>query len=73
MQFTAAFEGILAAAKGSSGEKRLAAGFIPKFFNSFPDLSDQSMDALFDLVEDEDPLVSVQLFVLFGMVLVGVW
>ena len=59
LQFTAAFEGILAAAKGSSGEKRLAAQFIPKFFNCFPDLSDQSMDALFDLVEDEDPLVSL--------------
>lgn len=52
-----AFEGIVKAAKGSSGEKKLAAGFITRFFRHFPELADSAMDAMLDLIEDEDPMI----------------
>lgn len=49
---------ILAAVKGSDKEKRLASQFIAKFFNSFPTLADQAIEAQFDLCEDDDVAVS---------------
>lgn len=49
---------ILAAVKGSDKEKRLASQFIAKFFNSFPTLSEQAIEAQFDLCEDDDVAVS---------------
>lgn len=48
--------------KGSDKEKRLASQFIAKFFNSFPNLSDQAIEAQFDLCEDDDVAVSTLLF-----------
>lgn len=51
---------ILAAVKGSDKEKRLASQFIAKFFNSFPTLTDQAIEAHFDLCEDDDVAVSVK-------------
>lgn len=53
----AAYEGLLAAAKGSEGEKRLVAGFITKFSRYFPTMADTTMDRLLDLIEDEDTKV----------------
>ena len=53
----AAYEGLLAAAKGGEGEKRLAAGFITKFSRHFPTMADTTMDRLLDLIEDEDTKV----------------
>lgn len=49
---------ILGAVKGSDKEKRLASQFIAKFFNSFPNLADQAIEAQFDLCEDDDIAVS---------------
>lgn len=51
---------ILAAVKGSGKEKRLASQFIAKFFNSFPNLSDQAIEAQFDLCEDDDVAIRKQ-------------
>ncbi|GBP03841.1 Apoptosis inhibitor 5 [Eumeta japonica] len=51
---------ILAAVKGSDKEKRLASQFIAKFFNSFPNLADQAIEAQFDLCEDEDVAIRKQ-------------
>ena len=53
------YEAILAATKGSSGAKRLAATFVSKFGPKFPDLNDPSLDAMFDLLEDEDSQVCI--------------
>ena len=57
MQHKEAFEGILAAAKGSNGEKQLVSGFVTKFSCHFPDLADNVMDTLLDLVEDDEAAV----------------
>lgn len=51
---------ILAAVKGSEKEKRLASQFIAKFFNSFPKLADQAIEAQFDLCEDDDVAIRKQ-------------
>lgn len=53
---------ILAAVKGSGKEKRLASQFIAKFFTSFPNLSDQAIEAQFDLCEDDDVAVIITYF-----------
>lgn len=50
---------IIAAVKGSDKEKRLASQFIAKFFNSFPTLAEQAIEAQFDLCEDDDVTVSI--------------
>ena len=60
-QHTSAYEGIIKAAKGSLGEKKLAAGFITRFFQHFPALAENAMDAMLDLIEDEDAQVNVGL------------
>ncbi|XP_063379664.1 apoptosis inhibitor 5 isoform X2 [Cydia fagiglandana] len=51
---------ILAAVKGSDKEKRLASQFIAKFFNSFPNLAEQAIEAQFDLCEDDDVAIRKQ-------------
>jgi len=35
------------------GEKKLAAGFITRFFQHFPTLAESAMDAMLDLIEDD--------------------
>lgn len=57
-QHASAYEGIIKAAKGSLGEKKLAAGFITRFFQHFPALAENAMDAMLDLIEDEDAQVN---------------
>ncbi|XP_019750426.1 apoptosis inhibitor 5 [Hippocampus comes] len=49
-----AYQVILDGVKGGPKEKRLAAQFIPKFFSSFPELSDAAINAQLDLCEDDD-------------------
>ncbi|KAM9375508.1 apoptosis inhibitor 5 isoform 2-T2 [Pholidichthys leucotaenia] len=49
-----AYQVILDGVKGGPKEKRLAAQFIPKFFSSFPELTDAAINAQLDLCEDED-------------------
>lgn len=55
-----AFLLILAAVKGSQAEKRLASQFITRFFKFFPKLQENAIDAMLDLCEDEDNMVSLR-------------
>ena len=48
---------IMGGIKSGPSEKRLASQFIARFFRHFPALSDDSLDAIFDLCEDEDTSV----------------
>ena len=57
-QHEGAFLAILAAVKGSQAEKRLASQFIARFFKYFPKLQENAIDAMLDLCEDEDNMVS---------------
>lgn len=50
--------GLLGGAKGSGAEKRLVPSFIAKFAHHFPRLDGEIMNAVFDLVEDDESLVS---------------
>ena len=51
---------ILGAVKGSQAEKRLASQFITRFFKFFPKLQENAIDAMLDLCEDEDNMVSLR-------------
>lgn len=51
---------ILAAVKGTQAEKRLASQFITRFFKFFPKLQENAIDAMLDLCEDEDNMVSLR-------------
>ncbi|KAL4613439.1 apoptosis inhibitor 5-like [Arapaima gigas] len=53
-QHQSAYQTILNGVKGGPKEKRLAAQFIPKFFQCFPELADAAINAQLDLCEDED-------------------
>jgi len=46
------YEEILAGVKGADNVKRLSSQFIARFFGLFPDLAEQSIDAMLDLCED---------------------
>jgi len=48
----AEYKEILAGVKGADNCKRLSSQFIARFFSLFPDLSEQSIDAMLDLCED---------------------
>ena len=57
LQHKEAFEGILAAAKGSNGLKKIG---------HFPVMSDSVMDTLLDLVEDDEAVVrTVMLYIYY--------
>lgn len=58
-QHESAFLSILASVKGAQAEKRLASQFITRFFKFFPKLQENAIDAMLDLCEDEDNMVSV--------------
>jgi hypothetical protein len=45
---------IISGVKGDKNTKRLASQFICKFYKDFPKLSDDALNALFDLCEDAD-------------------
>ncbi|XP_065180053.1 apoptosis inhibitor 5-like isoform X2 [Sycon ciliatum] len=45
---------MLQGVKGDAGARKLSAGFITKFFPSFPELSEKAIESLIDLCEDED-------------------
>ncbi|CAH1969734.1 unnamed protein product [Acanthoscelides obtectus] len=44
--------------KGNEKEKKLAAQIVSKFFKHFPDLQEKALNAIFDLCEDDDSMVS---------------
>lgn len=48
------YEEILAGVKGADNCKRLSSQFIARFFGLFPSLSEQSIDAMLDLCEDNN-------------------
>ncbi|EDO32347.1 predicted protein [Nematostella vectensis] len=54
------YSAILAAVKGTLGEKKLASSFITRFFKYFPKLQEHAIDAMLDLCEDEDNLLRKQ-------------
>ncbi|CAM6023087.1 unnamed protein product [Sphagnum balticum] len=54
------YVGIIAAAKGSSKAKQLAAQLIPRFFKYFPSLSAQAINAQLDLCEEDELGIRVQ-------------
>lgn len=58
LQNEEAYKNIIKASKGSTGEKKLAPGFITKFLRHFPSLHNEAIDAMVDLIEDEDVQVS---------------
>jgi len=53
------YRNILKAVNGGAGEKRLASQFIARFFKYFQNLSLDSINALFDLCEDDDVMVII--------------
>lgn len=53
-QHVDAYKNIIKSSKGSTGEKKLAPGFITKFLRHFPSLHNEAIDAMVDLIEDED-------------------
>ena len=59
-QHESAFLSILGAVKGLQAEKRLASQFIARFFKFFPKLQENAIDAMLDLCEDEDNMVSLR-------------
>eukprot|EP00899_Mesostigma_viride_P024136 jgi/Mesvir1/4907/Mv11165-RA.1 len=48
------YKGIIAGAKGSSQAKQLAAMYIPKYFQHFPSLAEQAINAQLDLCEEDE-------------------
>ena len=57
-QHVEAYKNIIKSSKGSTNEKKLAPGFITKFVRHFPSLHNEAIDAMVDLIEDEDVQVS---------------
>ena len=53
-----AYKNIIKSSKGSTSEKKLAPGFITRFVRHFPSLHNEAIDAMVDLIEDEDVQVS---------------
>lgn len=60
LKHASAYERIIEAIKGSDAEKKLAPSFITRFFGFFPSFQEAATDAILDLIEDEDPQVSLQ-------------
>ena len=58
LKFVEEYQSILNGVKGTTGEKKLAASFIPRFFKHFPDEHLNALNSLLDLCEDEDTAVS---------------
>ena len=56
-EFPQEYQKILDSSKGSNGEKRLGATFIPRFFKYFPDYQLNALNCLLDLCEDEDSTI----------------
>ena len=45
---------ILSGVRGDAQTKRLSSQFIARFFTKFPNLANDSLDAILDLCEDDD-------------------
>ena len=60
LQHESSYMAIIGSVKGTPGEKRLASQFIARFFKFFPKLQEYAIDAMLDLCEDEDNVVSIK-------------
>lgn len=65
LQHEAEYRLFMEAVKGNPGEKRLASQFMTRFFKHFPGLARETINALFDLCEDADVMVSSHVTVSF--------
>ena len=45
---------ILSGVRGDAQTKRLSSQFVARFFTKFPNLANESLDAILDLCEDDD-------------------
>ena len=48
------YKTLLLGVKGDNSTKKLASQFISRFFAKYPNLSNQALDAILDLCEDDD-------------------
>lgn len=55
------YEGIIAGTKSGTKEKLLACQFITRFFKYFPKQMPLAIDAIFDLCENDDVAVYLQI------------
>jgi len=67
----AEFKLILTGVKGDVAARKITAQFIPRYFSTFPELENDSLDALFDLCEDEDSTIRRQSITSLGVVCKG--
>jgi len=67
----AEYEEILGGVKGDVGARKITAQFISRYFSTFPKLEDKSLDALFDLCEDDDSSIRRQSITSLGVVCRG--
>jgi len=65
------YEQILTGVKGDVGARKITAQFISRYFATFPELEEQSLDALFDLCEDDDSNIRKQSIASLGVVCRG--
>jgi len=67
----AEYEEILGGVKGDVGARKITAQFISRYFSTFPKLEEKSLDALFDLCEDDDSTIRRQSITSLGVVCRG--
>jgi len=67
----AEFKLILTGVKGDVGARKITAQFISRYFSTFPELENDSLDALFDLCEDDDSTIRRQSITSLGVVCKG--
>uniref|UniRef100_A0A2P2HWS6 Apoptosis inhibitor 5-A-like n=1 Tax=Hirondellea gigas TaxID=1518452 RepID=A0A2P2HWS6_9CRUS len=65
------FEEILGGVKGDVGARRMTAQFISRYFGTFPNQEEKSLNALFDLCEDDDSSIRRQSITSLGVVCRG--
>lgn len=65
------FEEILGGVKGEAGARRMTAQFISRYFSTFPNQEEKSLNALFDLCEDDDSAIRRQSITSLGVVCRG--
>lgn len=65
------YEEILGGVKGDVAARKITAQFISRYFATFPNLEEKSLDALFDLCEDDDSAIRKQSITSLGVVCRG--
>jgi len=65
------YEEILGGVKGEVSARKITGQFISRYFSTFPTLEEKSLDALFDLCEDDDSTIRKQTISSLGVVCKG--